>query len=188
MRLEIGIVFITMCTIVGLMSAVDHPVRSALRNFANEELDGSWSGKREREAVSLFSFGALIEEVTSDGPLTDTRQIGLEVPVPQVTLPDEDGEGKKSQVCKDVVIWPDPRMTCWDSQNNPTVPPIAILEWKFDRSSIFESDVRWLEAFTEEYPNTVGYAVTANQPPSRFKLSCTRVSATQRQPEWLHIH
>lgn len=169
------------------MSALDELVQSALVDFADKALDGSWTGQREREAVSLFSFGPLLQQVKSEGPLKDPRQIGLEVPIPQVTLNGEDEQGKKDQVCKDVVIWPEPRMTCWDEDNNPTTPPLAVIEWKFDRASIYHGDVDWLEAFTEEYPNCVGYAVTANQPSSRFKLSCTRVSANQQQSKWVHI-
>lgn len=169
------------------MSLFDDPVESALTTFAAEELDGSWSGRREREAVSLFSFGALVEEIDINGPLHNSRQIGLEVPVPQVTLPEEDADGKKDQVCKDVVVWPEPRMTCWDSRGLPTTPPAAIIEWKFDRASIYQDDVEWLSAFTEQYPDCVGYAVSANQRASRFTLSCTKISGGERQPEWIHI-
>lgn len=169
------------------MNPIDDLVRSALTTFTDEALDGPWNGQREREAVSLFAFGALVEQVDSKGILRDSRQIGLEVPVPQVTLNDEDSADKKNQVCKDVVIWPEPCMTCWDESQNPTIPPMAIIEWKFDRASIYDGDVNWLKAFTEKYPNCVGYAVTANQLSSRFTLSCTRVSVGQTQPKWLHV-
>lgn len=169
------------------MNRPDEAVRSALETFTDEALDGSWSGQREREAVSLFAFGALLEQVSPEGVLRDSRQIGLEVPVPQVIVGNENGANKKNQVCKDVVIWPEPRMTCWDENQDPTVPPEAIIEWKFDRASIYDGDVNWLEAFTEEYPNCIGYAVTANQQSSRFTLSCTRVTARQTQPKWLYV-
>lgn len=169
------------------MVPIDESVRSALTTFSDEALDGSWSGQREREAVSLFAFGALIEQVNTDRVIKDSRQIGLEVPVPQVTIDGENGANKKDQVCKDLVIWSEPRMTCWDENQDPRVPPMAIIEWKFDRASIYDRDVSWLEVFTEEYPNCIGYAVTANQPSSRFTLSCTRVSSRQTQSKWLHI-
>jgi hypothetical protein len=45
-----------------------------------------------------------------------------------MTLAGEDGTSKKSQVCKAVVIWPDARMTCWNEQQAPTVPPAAGIE------------------------------------------------------------
>jgi len=169
------------------MDSIDESVRSALNTFVDDALDGSWSGQREREAVSLFAFGALLDHINADNSLRDARQVGLEVPVPQVIMDGEDSANKKNQVCKDVVIWPEPRMTCWDENQNPTNSPIAIIEWKFDRASIYNGDVNWLETFVEKYPDCIGYAVTANQPSSRFSLSCTRVSARQTQPKWLHI-
>ena len=169
------------------MDPLDETVRSVLTDFAEAELDGSWNGRREREAVSLFAFGHLVERARSGGTISDSTQIGLEVPVPQVTMDGENGNNKKNQVCKDVVIWPEPRMTCWDENHEPTVPPMSIIEWKFDRASIYNGDVEWLETFTEEYPSCVGYAVSANQSKSRFTLSCTRVSDRQTQSEWLYI-
>lgn len=169
------------------MSSPDESIRSALVAFADELLDGSWSGRREREAVSMFAFGPLLKQVEPGGFIENPMQIGLEFPVPQVTLPEEDGQGKKSQVCKDVVIWDDPRMTCWDSQDLPTIAPAAILEWKFSSNRVWERDVNWLKAFTNEFPDCVGYAVTGNQPRSSFTLSCTKVADGQAQPEWVHI-
>jgi len=53
-----------------------------LNPFLEETLEGSWTGRREREAVSFFSFGALVDEITTDGIIRNSRQIGLEVPVP----------------------------------------------------------------------------------------------------------
>lgn len=170
------------------MSLLDEPVHSALTAFANNTLDETWSGQREREAVSLFAFGALLNQIDSAGPLKDPTQIGLEVPVPQVTLEDEDGQRKKNQVCKDVVIWPEPRMTCWDTDGNPTRTPAAVIEWKFDRASIYQYDVEWLNTFTSKYSDCVGYAVTANPPGSKFILSCTRVADGKEQPKWIYIH
>ena len=169
------------------MDSLDGIVRSALKTFAEEALDGSWNGQREREAVSLFAFGTLLTQVSPGEVLSSPSQVGLEVPIPQVTVGNEDSTNKKDQVCKDLVIWPAPRMTCWDEDHNPTVPPAAVIEWKFDRASIYDGDVNWLAAFTRRYPECTGYAVTANQPMSRFTLTCTRVSADQTQQKWLHI-
>lgn len=169
------------------MSATDEPVRSALSAFAGELLDGSWTGRREREAVSMFAFGPLLQQMDPDGFLKGPMRIGLEVPIPQVTLPGEESRNKKNQVCKDPVIWDEPQMTCWDEQDEPIVSPGAVLEWKFQSNYISERDVDWLKAFTSEYPDCVGYAVTGNLPGSEFLLSCTRVSTGQEQSEWVHI-
>lgn len=170
-----------------LMKAVDEPVRSALVTFADDVLGGTWNGRREREAVSMFAFGPLLKQVAPDGFLEDPMQIGIEFPIPQVTLPGEDGDGKKAQVCKDVVIWDQPLTTCWDSGGDPTNPPSAVIEWKFSSNQISERDVAWLEAFTSEYPESVGYAVTGNPRGSEFSLSCTRVAAGRAEPRWIHV-
>ena len=169
------------------MESPDGEVYSALEGFASSELDGSWSGQREREAVSLFAFGTLLDEVSSRGLLQDSRQIGIEMAIPQVTLPGEDSSRKKSQVCKDVVLWPKPKMTCWDEDGAPTRLPAAVIEWKYGDSEIFEGDVNWLKAFTDQYSTCVGYAVTANQSVSPFTLSCTRVADGNTEPEWLQV-
>lgn len=169
------------------MSSPDGIIRNSLSNFVDEYLDGSWTGQREREAVSTFVFGSLLEAVDTDGFLHDPTQIGIEVPVPQVTRPDEDPSGKKSQVCKDLVIWHEPQTTCWDSQGNPTTVPALILEWKFSTTEVSEYDVNWLKAFTGKYADCHGYAVTANQPGSTFRLSCTKVAGGKTEPEWLYI-
>ena len=155
------------------MSESDEQVRLALTTFADELLDGSCAGRREREAVSTFAFGPLLQQVDHGKFLHDPMQIGLDLPVPQVVLPDEDSMTKKNQVCKDLVIWAKPGMTCWDHHDNPTIAPAAILEWKFSENRVSERDVKWLKAFTREYLDCVGYAITGNQPDSAFALSCT---------------
>lgn len=171
------------------MKAIDTTIQSALFSFADEVLDGSWSGQREREAVSLFAFGPLLRQVDPEAFLKDPTQIGLEVPVPQVAVGDDESHGRrKRQVCKDLIIWPEPQMTCWDRNNDPTVPPAAVLEWKFDSDGVSQRDLDWLTAFTINYSSCVGYAITANPPKSDFRLTCTRISANQEQPEWVHVH
>lgn len=173
------------------MSRLDAIVSLSLRAFADEVLDGSWSGRREREAVSLFVFGFLLREVTGNGYLRDATQIGIECPVPQLESKAANTvsgrASSKEQVCKDVVIWPEPRMTCWDAAGNPTVPPAAVLEWKFGLPKIHEPDVEWLRAYSLEHPGFVGYAVSANQSGGPFRLNCTRVEVGEAQREWLLV-
>jgi len=169
------------------MSAQDEAVRPALNLLADDALDGSWSGRREREVVSLFAFGPLLDQIGQNRFLTDTGQVGIEIAIPQVAVGDEDIEGKKSQVCKYLLIWPEPHMTCWDQDGNPTKAPAAVVEWKYGQSDVYQGDVDWLKAFTNEYPDCVGYAVTADQSSSDFTLSCTRVEGGQKEAEWLYI-
>lgn len=168
------------------MKTPDKTIRSALAAFS-DSLESGWDGRREREAVSLFAFGPLLNQLDQNGFLRHPLQIGLEVPIPQVTLAGEDSDGKKNQVCKDLVIWNIPRMTCWDKEGNPTIAPDVVMEWKFSDDSISERDVKWLQAFTSDYPDCVGYAVTGNRPGSAFTVSCSRVYAGEVKPEWVHI-
>lgn len=163
------------------MTEIDEIVRHSLSSFAEEVLDGSWSGRREREAVSLYVFRYLLREVHVDGFLKDAAQIGIEYPVPQTA-----GSGK-GQVCKDVVLWRDPGMTCWDQSGQPTVAPAAILEWKFGEPDIAERDVAWLREFSIGRPAFTGYAVAARQPGLNWKLRCTRVVDGVEDRDWLRI-
>lgn len=180
--------FITHLNRCRAVKAIDRPVRAALLSFANDVLDGSWSGQREREAVRLFAFGPLLRQVDPEEFLKDPTQIALEVPIPQVGVGDNKSQTRrKSQVCKDLIVWPDSQMTCWDQHNNPTVPPAAVLEWKFDSNGVSQRYVNWLRAFTKDYSSCIGYAVTANSPESDFRLTCTRISVDQEQPEWVHV-
>ena len=119
-----------------------------------------WRG-REREAVSLFAFEFLVPHA-GGAALETASQIGIECAVPQVT---DDG---KRQVCKDLVIWPQPRMTVWDQQRRPTQVPRMILEWKVAGhpttskrtiEELLRADIAWLEKFTSRYPDTLGVAV-----------------------------
>jgi len=135
----------------------------------------------------MFAFGPLLNQVDREESLGDPKQIGLEVAVPQVTLPGEEWEGKKQQVCKDIVLWDEPLSTCWDEEGNPANTPTAILEWKFSSNQISDRDVGWLEAFTGEYPETTGFAVTGNRPGSKFTVACSRVEEGEEEPEWLYI-
>jgi hypothetical protein len=127
-------------------------------------------------------MGHLLREVTAGHAIRHPTQLGIEVPVPQIT-----GADRKTQVCKDVVIWPEPRMTCWDVAQQPTVPPIGILEWKFPSRRVYSGDVEWLRSFSRMHPACTGYAISADLPGGAFRLSCTRVSGGIAEPEWLVI-
>jgi hypothetical protein len=70
----------------------------------------------------------------------------------------------------------EPAMTCWDVNGFPNIAPAAILEWKFGASKAHESDIEWLRQFTVKFPQTIGYAVTANRPGSNFLIDCIRVN------------
>ena len=164
-------------------------IRDSLVAFALEALEGPWTGRREREAISLYAFGFLLKQVKSDGVLNDPAQIGIEFPVPQVVSTVEmNGIGRrreKLQVCKDLVIWPRPAMTCWDQAGQPNVSPIAILEWKFGVETTSRHDLEWLKAFSRNRPEFTGFAISANRPGSSFLMKVAEVTGGKAYLDWL---
>lgn len=163
------------------MANLENAIRQALMEFASTSLVSNWQGRREREAISLFAFRHLLAQIRPGSALYDPAQIAIEYPVPQVT------EHGKAQVCKDLVIWARPAMTCWDSDGMPRVAPIAIFEWKFSVRRMSTYDIKWLQAFSRLYPGCVGYAVAANRPGAQFLLRCDRVEHGEVQPQWLNL-
>jgi hypothetical protein len=171
------------------ISELDSIAIRSLTSLASELSDGRWNGRREREVVSLFSFGHLLRQCIPGGVLYDPTQIAIEVAVPQV-LGQRKLAGKsraKAQVCKDIIIWPRPRMVTWDSQGKPTIAPLSIIEWKHNEVEVCGYDLDWLCEFSERRAEFVGYAVCTNLPSHQFTLSCTRVFGGQQTAQWLHI-
>lgn len=170
---------------------LDRIIRDSLVSFAKEALAGDWTGRREREAVSLYAFGFLLKQVRPGGVLHDPTQIGIEIPVPQVSGIAETNGGdrhlEKPQVCKDLVIWPRPAMTCWDEAGNPTVSPLAVLEWKFGTETTSRHDLEWLKAFSKSRPEFTGFAISANRPGASFLLRAVRVSKGEADFAWLTL-
>jgi hypothetical protein len=172
-----------------MLHPLDPNIRSALTSLASD-LPGEWAGRRERELVSLFCFGYLIRQCTADSFLHDPTQIGIEVPVPQIKgqMALTGHESAKSQVCKDIVIWPRPRMTCWDDSGLPTVTPASIIEWKHNEKDVSDYDAQWLTEFSTGRPDFMGYAVcTHDKSFTDFRLSCSRIANGQVEHRWLLV-
>ena len=168
---------------------LDAIVRETLIEFADEILDGRWAGRREREAVSYFAFRHLVPRCTRGGFLYHPAQIAIEVAVPQL-----DGHTikrltkrptAKAQVCKDLIIWPTPGMTCWDEARQPTIHPASILEWKFGGRTLFEYDMRWLEAYSADHPSFVGYAIQIDPLRRDFTAAAARIRRGSIDEGWL---
>ena len=173
-----------------LVNEIDSVIRPSLSSLVADFSANNWTGRREREVVSLYCFGHLLRECRTDGLIHDPTQIGIEVPVPQVTgqLGRTGKSTRKGQVCKDVVIWPRPRMTCWDSEGKPTVRPISVVEWKHNEGVISGYDVDWLREFSATAEDFVGYAVSSNTGSTHnFRLSCTRIYLGEPESEWLLV-
>jgi len=126
---------------------IDHSIRDFLADIRNK----GWFG-REREAISLFVFSQLIKHIIH-------TRIMIEGAVPQLkTL-------GKELVCKDIVIWEKPYMTCWNKGQKLTNYPLAIMEWKVDISGknkppdkFVRDDIKWLAKYSSEKDNITGYS------------------------------
>jgi hypothetical protein len=152
-----------------------------LTSFVEDVFTNKWRG-REREAVSLYALGYLVPRCGDGRLLRSPTQIGIEVAVPQIP-----GGKAKAQVCKDLVLWSEPRLTCWDTAWRPTIHPIAIMEWKTNRSSCSPYDIRWLKAYSERVPGFVGYATCLDLTAREFRLACARVESGKVNLEWLRL-
>lgn len=75
----------------------------------------------------MSASGTLLPLVTPGTALFDARQIGIEVAVPQRR---GDGVRRQPDVCKDLVIWPEPDSTCWNERGQAVRFPAAVVEWK----------------------------------------------------------
>lgn len=89
------------------MTDIDAIIHQSLSGFVADIFASAWYGK-EREAISLYVFGHLLHYCRANTILSDPRQLGIEV---RVLKPNT--LGAKAEVCKDLVIWPEPRQTCW---------------------------------------------------------------------------
>jgi hypothetical protein len=175
---------------VNATEQIDAAVCQSLESLADELFRGDWNGRREREVVSLFCFGHLLSHFRPGTALHDPAQLSIEVAVPQI--PGQVGltgkTGSKAQVCKDIVIWPLPRMVVWDPSGKPTLRPISVIEWKHNEDDVSPYDLKWLCDFSSLSREFVGYAVCTNHPARGFTLSCTRVALGRRTNQWLHVN
>ncbi len=152
-----------------------------------------WYG-REREIVSLFAFGHLLRAGTESGVLSHPTQIGIEVAVPQM----KEKPNKKSYVCKDVVIWSGPKMTCWTKEGRNSRYPLCVIEFKSinrnddptaarRKAREHRSDLEWLRRTSELAAGFVGYAVFIDQHAARVTLICSRALNGSAIEKWLSL-
>jgi hypothetical protein len=110
------------------LADLDAAILASLRAFNAALADAAWFGD-ERETISLYAFGHLIRECGVGRRLFDPAQVGIEVAVPD-TRPG----AHYATVWKDIVIWPEPGMTCYAGRiatfDNLAGLPLAVLEWK----------------------------------------------------------
>ncbi len=165
----------------------DRAIRESLVSFAGEAFEESWRG-REREAISHFAFGHLIDHFNGRIPFIHPRQIGIEVCVPGVSA-----LNPKGRVNKDLVIWSSPRSAAtWDEGWKAEYAPRAILEWTFSRTgrgwrNAWEYDLNWLKVFTAERRGCTGYAVALVRGRDAFRLLVGRIARSAVNRRWLDL-
>src|SRR5687768_13965588 len=126
--------------------ALDRIIEGSLRKLAADTHVFNWRAK-ERDWVNYFAHHYLIGQCSTDGPLKEPGQIGIEVGVPQP------GGYAKRSVSRDLVIWSTCGDTCFDHNWNPSKHPLAILEWKVHRPNHRNPKVNneraWLRAYSQ---------------------------------------
>ncbi len=132
----------------------------ALQEFVADAAGDGWVG-REREAVNRFVFRHLLPKVGHAGsPLQDVGQIGIEVSIPNGVA--TNGK-RKAAIAKDLVIWPEPYGTAWESGGTswtPTHFPLAVIEWKVWRGRALMhmkqdvAEAKWIRAWMERTQET----------------------------------
>ena len=168
------------------LKSLEKAIRSSLQSLHTQINLYGWTGRREKEIVSYYCFGHLIGHCKPKSFLYDPRQICIEVAVPQIAG-QKALSGKKSQkpqVCKDIVLWSKPGLTCWDSDGRAAVYPSAIIEWKHNVSKKSEYDRQWLVQFSQVANDFVGYRVTTELDAGPFQLCCDRVQHGETQDAW----
>ena len=162
-----------------MASSLDAVLHDSLRRFTADVFKSAWRG-REREAISLYAFGYLTIECHRGAVLEHASQIGIEVAVPQ--LP---GAKRKRQVCKDLVTWPRPMMTCRNKDGAPVIHPLAVLQWKTGTAPVANDDFRWLSGYSRRNPGVAAYAVALNLWGRPFRLALTKFHRGKPRQRWL---
>ena len=173
----------------GRVTELDRIIQRSLSDFVDAITRDRWSGRREREAISLYVMAHLQHEAKRGRVLYDPLQIAIEFPIRQIAAEKQTAisrrKGAKREVAKDVMIWREPKMTTWTRDGRSHHAPLAILEWKFGRVSPFEDDVRWLEEYAIEHPGCVGYAVSLHRDKRGiFSVNVARVARGKREAGW----
>jgi hypothetical protein len=164
-----------------LLNRLDQIIKSSLTDFVEDIFALSWFG-REREAISLFAFRYLLPFLMSSIDRFDASQLGIEIAVPQLN-----GPGLKSQVNKDLVIWPDKFMTCWDDNGQPQVYPLAIMEWKSNVQSLSNRDLKWLADYSIDKDDFIGFVVSLDLSNRKFRLKAGRIFRGSVENNWLAL-
>ena len=180
-----------------LITSLDSLIKSALMSFVRD-LHHYRRRRREHEIVNLFVFGHLIPKSRGSSVIKHLTQIGIGAAVPQ--LERLWGRRRKSDVCKDIVIWPEHGMTCWDTDGEPKHFPLSVLEWtslnEHERGGSlpkkkrekYAEDLKWLRDMScwtaRRKLSFVGYRVFVDQKISPIEVSVDRIYKGKAILDW----
>jgi hypothetical protein len=161
---------------------IDSLIQEALRALAADPHIKQWQAK-EHNWVSYFAMRHVLEHCEPGGVLSHPAQIGIEVGVPQPP-------GYKSATTRrDLVIWPNVGMTCWNDSWMASCHPLAIVEWKVHRpgrKNRFVDDERnWLRSYCVWQPTVVAYAVEVDGAANPIRMTCSRFVGREERSDWL---
>ena len=137
-----------------LNNNLDDILTQAFSSFL-AELPSDWHAK-ERDCVSRFVFGYLINECKEGTAFESPAQLGIEVAVKQPA-----GVGEKEQHTKTLLSGESLSRRAGMKDFDAVAIPHAVVEWKVERKGKKEKtahDIEWLEAFSVENPESVGYS------------------------------
>jgi len=173
-------------------SQLDDLIKSALLSFSSIPKVSQWA--REKELVSWFVTDHLLPQVNPQSIIHQPSQVGIEVAVPQHKTPNN--PRKNPDVCKDVVIWEEPKMSCWDSDGMANIYPLSVLEWKSfnkrDRpgqrknktKTFTEYDIPWLQKTSSKVEKFIGYGILADVTNQKIEITCVRFTGTEKNDFW----
>lgn len=141
---------------------IDYFIDDALHEFHRwlRGDGGTWRAK-EWDTVAVFVDVFLRKQVGPGAAVAHQSQIRTESQVATDTARGWRG------VRKDVVIWPEPFMSCWDRQWQATRVPRVVMEFKQWRDKprrlpFDKKDSEWISTWTAENPTSLGYVVTVD--------------------------
>ncbi|MCB1052085.1 MAG: hypothetical protein H6510_15710 [Acidobacteria bacterium] len=143
------------------MKSIDEAVFQSLKRFFEEWNDMPDLRLREHEAISRYVLGYLLQHVGTTLGLMQATQICIEGAVPGVNR-------RKSQVNRDLLIWPEDQFSTFDADWKPIHAPWVLQEWKVIRPGkglltyAIQADEQWLKDFTAHFEKTIGYTVVLN--------------------------
>jgi hypothetical protein len=167
---------------------LDRLISDALSDLALDPLVSHWKAK-EKEWVSYFAFKHLIRHCRPGSLFFSPAQLVIEGAVPR-----PQSVGFRNTVRRDLLIWPNEGMTCWEESEDgrwkAECHPLAVLEWKVHRlghpNPLVEKERNWLKEYCGTFP-VAGYAIEVRLDRDPKTISCFRFFGKRSNEPWLEL-